>query len=153
MLRTTLRIIGFALLTSVVFGTASALLGYAAIYALNLYAPYPKSSEWVTHTVALGYLIPGIFLLSAIALFMAWGSTKSTPSRSLFALAFASGLAVALLEIIEDIPRSFAPWLAFLLPVAVVLLIFAPLKIMAARRSDSSAMSNQRVWTPPSSDK
>ncbi len=148
MLRIISRIIGFALLTSVAFGAASYFLGYTAIYWLNLYAPLSKHSEWTTHIAVLGVESAGVFALSGLALLMAWGTTKSTPSRSLIAVSLLSALAIAILEVIEDIPRSFAPWLSLLLPVAVVVLVFALLKIMAVRRNGSRAMSNQRLERP-----
>ena len=148
MLRAALRLLGFALMTSVFYGISSALLGYAAIYALNLYAPYPKRNEWAMHTVALSYFVPGVFFLSALALCMAWGATKSTSPRTLSAVALASGFAIALLETFEALPRNYAPWLGLLLPVFVVVATFVPLKILAARRREPAAMSNQRLERP-----
>ena len=148
MLRTTLRIITFSLATSLVFCVASVVLGYLAIVELDLYAPNPIRSEWASHMAVLGFEAVTVFVLSAIALGMAWDATKSTPRRPLVGLACASGVGIAILQIVEDIPRKFAPWLAFLLPVIVVITIFATLKRMAVRRSNATAMSTQHLERP-----
>ncbi len=148
MLRAALRLLAFALLTSVAYGICSALLGYLTIEVLDLHAPSPKSNEVAMHTVALGYFIPGVFLLSALGLYMAWGAATSVSSKTLAALAVTSGLTVAILESLEELPRAHALWLGFLLPVAVVVVTFVPLKILAARQRKSTATSNNR-WRGP----
>jgi hypothetical protein len=148
MLRAALRLLAFALLTAVVYAICSALLGYLTIDVLDLHAPSPKSNEMAIHTVALGYFIPGVFFLSALGLLMAWGAATAASSKTLAALAIVSGLVVATLESLEDLPRSHALWLGFLLPVVVVVVTFVPLKILAARQRRSAATSNNR-WRGP----
>ena len=124
------------------------MLGYVAIRVLHLHAPSPPRNEWAIHVAALAYLIPGVFLLTALGSYMAWGATTSASSRALAMVAVGAGFVVALVETLEDIPRSHAPWLAFLLPVFVVIVTFVPLKIMAASPKQSAAMSNQRLERP-----
>jgi len=133
MLRTALRLFAFALVTSLIYGIASALLNYWAICVLNLHAPAPIWNEWAMYKAALGYFVPGVLLLGTLGLCMAWRDGSSASSKTLAAVAITSGLIIALLEALEALPRNHLEWLAFLLPVAVVLVPFVLLKIGSAR--------------------
>ena len=146
MIRHFFRLLGFAACTGVVFCAFALLFGYLAIGVWNLHAPLPKASELAVHFAAVTtFMFPGVVGLSLVGLLMAWSSAISVGPRLLFFHSLGSGLALAVLVTLEELPRSSFEWLAYLMPVAPILSAFVPVRAWASRRRNEVQSPGQRA--------
>jgi hypothetical protein len=93
----------------------------------------PGRSELAVLAISVGYTAPLIFGLTLLGLAMAWSDVFALPLRSVLVQSALSGLLLAVIFTLEELPRQSAMWLVLVLPIAVVGAAFGSTRMLAAR--------------------
>lgn len=133
MSRTALKLACTAALTTAIFAVFDLLLGLLVSNVLGLHAPLPGRSELAVLAISVAYTAPLIFGLTLLGLGLAWSDAFELPTRSVLVQSVLSGLSLAAVFTLEELPRQGALWLVLLLPIAVVLAAFGSTRMLAAR--------------------
>jgi hypothetical protein len=119
-MRSISRLLVAGFVSTLVFLALEVPLGYATIHFQFGSRPAVARSEFNGLVLALTVAVPLVFILSMLGMALAWSTFKRLTYRSLLWRGCVSGAVVAVAATIEQIPRDFGEWLAFLLPVLVV---------------------------------
>jgi len=133
MSRTALKLVCTAALTTAIFVVFDLLLGGLVANVLGWHAPLPGRSELAVLAISLAYTAPLIFGLTLLGLAMAWSDVFVLPLRSVLVQSALSGLLLAVVFTLEELPRQSAMWLVLALPIAVVATAFGSTRMLAAR--------------------
>lgn len=95
-------------------------LGYVTIQFQFGPQPPVAQSEFNSLLAGLTVAAPLMFALSILGMTLAWSTFKKYRIRSLLVHGCLCGAIIAIAATVEQIPRSFGEWLAYLLPVLVV---------------------------------
>ena len=133
MSRTALKLVCTAALTTAIFVVFDLLLGGLVANVLGWHAPLPSRSELAVLAISLAYTAPLIFGLTLLGLAMAWSDVFVLPLRSVLVQSALSGLLLAVVFTLEELPRQSAMWLVLALPIAVVATAFGSTRMLAAR--------------------
>ena len=133
MSQTALKPVYTAGLTTATFVVFDLMLGGLVTNVLGWHVPLPGRSELAVLAISVGYTAPLIFGLTLLGLTMAWSDVFALPLRSVLVQSALSGLLLAVLFTLEELPRQSAMWLVLVLPIAVVGAAFASTRVLAAR--------------------
>jgi hypothetical protein len=133
MSRTAVKLVCTAGLTTALFVVFDLLLGVLVTTVLEWHTPLPGRSELAVLAISVGYTAPLIFGLTLLGLAMAWSDVFALPLWSVLVQSALSGLLLAVLFTLEELPRQSAMWLVLVLPLAVVAAAFGSTRMLAAR--------------------
>jgi hypothetical protein len=133
MSQTALKLVCTAGLTTAAFVIFDLMLGGLVSNVLGWHVPLPGRSELAVLAISVGYTAPLIFGLTLLGLAMAWSDVFALPLRSVLVQSALSGLLLAVLFTLEELPRQSAMWLVLVLPIAVVAAAFGSTRVLAAR--------------------
>jgi hypothetical protein len=119
-MRYALRLLYAGLIATVAFLAFEVPLGYVTISYEFPSKPIIAQSEFNELLLGLTVAVPMMFLLSMLGISLAWSAFRKFSYRSLLLHGCIAGALIAVAATIEQIPRTFGEWLAYLLPVLVV---------------------------------
>jgi hypothetical protein len=138
LMRSAPRLLFAGLVTTVAFLLLEVPLGYLTIQYQFRWQPGVARSEFNSLLVGLTVATPLVFALSILGMTLAWSAFKRFSYRSLFVNGCIAGSEVAVGATLEQIPRDSAEWLAYLLPVLVVVVNYWLILWRAPRQTASS---------------
>jgi hypothetical protein len=138
MLRALLRLITVAILSTILFSIFAMALGYLSIDVLKWHGTKLVRSELATVETGVLMTAPIFFGLALLGMLLAWRDARKLSVRRLSILMSACPAILAILFTIEDIPRNWADWLGFLLPVVVVVIHYWATRLLSGREAASS---------------
>jgi hypothetical protein len=134
MIRALFRLTMVAILSTVFFALLSWAFGYLAIDVLKLHGTKFIRTELATLEVAVLMTAPIFLGLTMLGMLLAWRDARSLSVSRLSIPASVCPVILALIFTLEDIPRDWATWLGFLLPVGVVVVYYWAIRLL--RRSE-----------------
>jgi len=147
MSRSALKPVCNAGLTTAIFVIFDLGLGGLVTNVLGWHVPLPGRSELAVLAISVGYTAPLIFGLTLLGLTMAWSDVFALPLRSVLVQSALSGLLLAVLFTLEELPRQSAMWLVLVLPIAVVAAAFGSTRMLAARARAAGATRRGQAYT------
>jgi hypothetical protein len=138
MLRALLRLITVAILSTVLFSILAMVLGYLSIDVLKWHGTKLVTSELATLETGILMTAPIFLGLALLGMLLAWRSARDLSASRLSILASACPVVLAILFTLEDIPRNWADWLGFLLPVGVVVVHYWATRLLGGRETADS---------------
>jgi hypothetical protein len=138
MLRALLRLITVAILSTILFSILAMALGYLSIDVLKWHGTKLMKSELATLETGVLMTAPIFFGLALLGMLLAWRDARKLSAPRLSVLASACPAILAILFTLEDIPRNWADWLGFLLPVVVVVIHYWATRSLGGREVASS---------------
>jgi hypothetical protein len=138
-MRYVLRLFFAAFASTVAFLVLEVLLGYFSINYEFASKPIVARSEFNELLLGLTIAVPMMFALSILGMAMAWSAFKKFTYWSLLLHGCMVGALVAIAATIEQIPREFGEWLAYLLPVVVVVANYWLILLRAPQQSSARA--------------
>lgn len=138
MLRALLRLITVAILSTILFSILAMAFGYLSIDVLKWHGAKLVKSEVATLETGVLMTAPIFFGLALLGMLLAWRDARRLSASRLSILASACPVILAILFTLEDIPRNWADWLGFLLPVGVVVIHYWATRSLGDREVASS---------------
>ena len=130
MLRALFRLTAVAILSTAFFTLLSWTFGYLAIDVLKLHGTKLIKTELATLEVGMLMTAPIFFGLSLLGMLLAWRDARCLSWSRLSILASVCPVILALIFTLEDVPRDWASWLGFLLPVVVVVVYYWVIRLL-----------------------
>jgi|SRR5580658_5817653 hypothetical protein len=138
MLRALLRLITVAILSTILFSILAMAFGYVSIDVLKWHGTKLVKSEVATLETGVLMTAPIFFGLALLGMLLAWRDARRLSASRLSILVSACPVILAILFTLEDIPRNWADWLGFLLPVGVVVIHYWATRSLGDREVASS---------------
>jgi len=138
MLSALLRLIIVAILSTILFSILAMALGYLSIDVLKWHGTRLVKSELATLETGVLMTAPIFLGLALLGILLAWRDARKLSAPRLSILASACPSILAILFTLEDIPRNWADWLDFLLPVVVVVIHYWAARSLGGREVASS---------------
>jgi hypothetical protein len=133
------RLLFAGLVSTIAFLALEVPLGYATINFEFASNPIAARSEFNELLLGLIVAVPMMFALSMLGMSLAWSTFRRFTYWSLLLHGCIVGALVAVAATIEQIPRNFGEWLAYLLPVFVVVANYWLILLRAPAPSSSRA--------------
>jgi hypothetical protein len=133
MLRALLRLTTVAILSTILFSILAVALGYLSIDVLKWHGTKFVKPELATLRTGVIMTAPIFFGLALLGMLLAWRDARNLSASRLAILASGCPVILAILFTLEDIPRNWADWLGFLLPVGVVVIHYWATRSLGVR--------------------
>jgi hypothetical protein len=133
MLRALLRLTTVAILSTILFSILAVVLGYLSIDVLKWHGTKFVKPELATLRTGVIMTAPIFFGLALLGMLLAWRDARNLSASRLAILASGCPVILAILFTLEDIPRNWADWLGFLLPVGVVVIHYWATRSLGVR--------------------
>jgi hypothetical protein len=133
MLRALLRLTTVAILSTILFSILAVALGYLSIDVLKWHGTKFVKPELATLRTGIVMTAPIFFGLALLGMLLAWRDARNLSASRLAILASGCPVILAILFTLEDIPRNWADWLGFLLPVGVVVIHYWATRSLGVR--------------------